>query len=367
MGIFAHKSISGLGIDLGTSSLKAVEIALVDGKPRLVNYGYVENIENPMRAREMEAKKRIAYLLRKMLDEAGIASRHTATALPNFSVFSAVMSVPYLKKNNEFDAAIRWEAKKFVPMPLEEMTLKWEILQSTPHGKTASAPSVKLGAHPTPASHQQVEVLITAAPRSVLQHFVDIFQFSQLELTAIETESLASARCLVGNDPATVVLVDIGAVSSDISVIEHGVPVISRSIDTGGISITKVIQQHMNIDERRAEQFKRDIGMGSGVHQEQEGMRRLIDSVFQPVLNEIRYSLELYQHRGKGVVQKVVLSGGSAYLIGIVEYLSEVLKLPVFIGDVWQFVSYPQDLKPVLDELGPRFSVSAGLALRNLV
>ena len=209
-------------------------------------------------------------------------------------------------------------------------------------------------------------MLITAAPKTLVEKYLAIFKYAKLNLLSLETESFALARALVGADSATVMIIDLGAVSTDIMIIENGVPVISRSIDVGGQTITTALCEHLGVDEKRAEQFKRDVGMSQG-QQETEGMSRMIESTFQSVVNEIHYSLDLYRNRNKGSVEKVILAGGSSFLVGVSDYLERVLSLPVYIGDAWQQVSYPEELRSVLSELAPRFSIAIGLALRELL
>ena len=205
------------------------------------------------------------------------------------------------------------------------------------HQSSSSTSSSTAGKH---QGLSYVEVLITAAPKTLVEKYLAIFKYAKLNLLSLETESFALARALVGADSATVMIIDLGAVSTDIMIIENGVPVISRSIDVGGQTITTALCEHLGVDEKRAEQFKRDVGMSQG-QQETEGMSRMIESTFQSVVNEIHYSLDLYRNRNKGSVEKVILAGGSSFLVGVSDYLERVLSLPVYIGDALQQVSYP--------------------------
>ena len=116
----------------------------------------------------------------------------------------------------------------------------------------------------------------------------------------------------------------------------------------------------------RAEQFKQDFGLNisSG---ENNNIPKTIEETLSPMINEIKYVFDLYRKQGKADIDKVILSGGSAYLPNLVNYLGKALNITVHIGDAWHKISYPKELKPVLDEIGPRFSVAVGLALRGIV
>ena len=128
---------------------------------------------------------------------------------------------------------------------------------------------------------------------------------------------------------------------------------------------TKSIMNSLNIDRDRAEQFKRDFGLASAAEGQQ--IPKTIEFIIGSIINEARYCLNLYQGQGERGVEKVILSGGSAFLPHLPSYLSRVLNLKVFIGDPWARVVYPTELKSSLQEIGPRFAVAIGLAMRNIV
>ena len=369
MGLFSqHKNY--IGIDFGTSSIKLVELSQVQGEPRLVTYSYTDDVSKIIRLNTPQSHQQLASIIGDMCAKAHTQSTHVVAALPNFAVFSSVISVPSLKKD-ELESAIQLEAKKFVPMPIEETILDWRVIEQPEEKKPEKNKKQPKGTlqdekKVTDTKTDHIEVLITVAPKTLVEKYLTIFKAAKLNLLSLETESFALARSLAAKDTSPFMIIDMGAISTDIILIENGVPVISRSIDVGGQTITTALKEHLGIDEKRAEQFKRDIGMTAGT-QETEGMARLISSSFQSVINEVQYTLDLYRNRNKGTVQKVVLAGGSAFLSGMPEYLEQELSMPVYIGDAWQQVSYPAELKPVLEGLAPRFSIAIGLALRELV
>lgn len=208
------------------------------------------------------------------------------------------------------------------------------------------------------------KVLIAAAPNKIVRRYLNIFQAAGLELLSLETENFALERSLVGGDKTPVMIVDIGSISSDITVVENGVPLLSRSVDTGGAGITKTIVNSMHVDQKRAEQFKRDIGFSSG----HGNLPKVIESAITPVINEIKYCFDLYaSSESQQRIEKIILTGGSAFLPNVTEYLSQLLSIKVFVGDPWARTIFPVELKPVLDELAPRFSVAVGLAMREIV
>jgi len=336
-----------LGIDFGTGGIKIVEFGLLKGKPQLLNYAYVEQSIDVIKNDSEEVKQKIAAWVKHMVAKAKIQSKKVVAGLPGYAIFSSIVTLPKLS-DKELAEAVRWEAKKIVPLPLEEVVLDWKVLP-------VQDPKAS-----------NVRVLLTAAPLNLVKKYQDIIPLRGLEFSSLETDAFALVRALLGGDQTTTLLVDVGATVTHMYVAERGVPVVSRSVDIGGATLTKSVAQVMNIDQRRAEQFKRDIGLVAGV--ETTGAPRAISNTFAPVVQEMRYVVDQYQQQTPGErIDKVVLTGGSALLTSLPEFLAKELQLRVYLGDPWAHVAFPLELEPVLTELGPRFSVAVGLALRELV
>ncbi len=356
MPLFKGKE-SFLGIDLGASSVKIVELRNDGGRPKLVTYGFAEQRTDVVRGDSAELQQRIVVALRTILKKSHVTSRRVVAALPSFAVFTSIISLPEMSKKDLF-SAVRWEAKKFVPMPLEEMVLDWRLLQqpapqSTPETKSLKGP-------------KNMKVLLTAAPKNLVRRYIEVFRASELQIVSLETEAFALQRSLIGAERVPIMIVDIGAVATDVSVIVDGIPLINRSIDVGGDTLTKAISNSLNIDLERAEQFKRDFGI-SAPQQGGNQIPRTIEFVISSIVNEIRYVMNLFRAQEDRPVEKLVLAGGSAFLPNLPEYLSKLLNMKVIIGDPWARVIYPVELKVALDEIGPRFAVAIGLAMREIV
>ncbi len=366
-----------IGVDIGNSALKIVELENVKGRPKLLTYGYIEQPNEILTSNTTEAREAIVRGLHQVQESARTSSQNAVAALPSYTVFTSIIHLPEMPKK-ELVAAVQWEAKKFIPMPLEEMILDWKILSdhdvSTPFAanQTATAVSSVPGSpqHPnaTIQSHPKtfLKILLTAAPKDLVSRYLEIFKEAKLNLISLETESFALERALIGRDKSAIMLIDVGAVATTISVVVDAVPLINRSIDIGGHTITKAIANSLNIDVDRAEQFKRDFGLSQTSGASAGQIPKRIEFMVSSIINEVRYVLNLYQSQGHGMVEKIILSGGSAWLPGMTQYLSHVLGVNVFIGDPWARVMYPLELKPVLQSIGPRLAVAVGLAMREI-
>ncbi|KKW02087.1 MAG: hypothetical protein A2898_04005 [Candidatus Kerfeldbacteria bacterium RIFCSPLOWO2_01_FULL_48_11] len=366
MGLFGQKTKSVVGIDVSGSSVKAVELRGVSGRPQLVTYGFVDQTTEIVKSDAASAQVEAVRLIREVIKRARIVTTKAVAALPSFSVFSSVISLPEMSKK-DLVSAVRWEAKKFVPMPLEEMILDWEVVEDRIKKKSVSEQKTEESKEPAPVTHRKdIRILLTAAPKALVERYVTIFKQAELQLIGLETEAFALERSLVGNDPSPVMVVDIGSRVTSIMIFQESIPILTRSIDMGGESITETIMKALNVDASRAEQFKRDFGLSMG-QGSNEKIPKTIEFVTNSIINEIRYVLNIFRSQSEKPLDKIILSGGSAFLVSLPEYVSKVFQVKVFIGDPWARVSYPVDLKSVLQEIGPRLSVSIGLAMRDIV
>jgi len=369
MPLFQKKENSILGVDVGTSSIKMVELAKnKDGTHTLVNYAFAENIhrEEKGKTRKEEAARLGGYI--KALREKTKFTTSTATAaLPTYSVFVSLVSFPPVAPS-ELDAAIHWEAKKIIPLPLEDIILDYRILNQ-PEKKGFS---LSLGKkEEKEKKKKEMKVLITGAARETVERYSEVFQESGLTLTSLETEMFALARSLVGTEIGEIMIVEIGSSLTDIMVVENGIPFIGRSIEVGGDAMTRAIMASLNINEKRAEQVKRDVGiLTAGA--EGGGIPDILKSALEPILHEIRYTLDLYKNHQitpsgftTGTIEKIILTGGAALLPHLAEYFAKELDIRVYLGDPWARITYQEDLRPILTSIGSKFSVAIGLALRE--
>ncbi len=340
------KTGSFLGVDIGSTSIKIVELKKKSGKISLLTYGFSESLPSF----EKINNKQLSVIISKICVESGMKSRNAIAALPTFSVFSSIINLPKMNEK-DLSSAINWEAKKVIPLPLEEMILSWQV--------------IKQNQTETEANQNHLKILLTGAPRTLVNRHIDIFKNCRINLLSLETETFALSRSLIGNDQSAIMIIEMGANTTDLAIVDGGVPILSRSLDIGGFTITKAIANNLNIGLERAEQFKYDLGISNIQSQSDVIPKTIIESI-TPILNEITYAISLFQTKNNRQVERIILSGGSSLLINFNNYLAKLLNINVSIGNPWFRVSYPVDLKPLLEEIGPKMSISVGLAMREL-
>lgn len=369
MGIFTKKEEvpHGLiGVDIGAGGIKAAELIVEKGRLRLHSYGYAE-LTNPEIVSEdlLKDTKRAAALLTRILKDGHIQSKKVHAALPSADVFHAIVTIPAPRTAKEdIKPQIEKQVEKLLPVPLSEMILDSTIIdkhlmpkEESQDQKTASAPAPQ-------KERQYMRVLVSGAPKTLVQTYVDIFKLAKLELVALETEAFALIRSLVGRDKARIMIVDIGHQRTNITLVQDGLPFMHRSIKAGGVNVTQVIADKMGISLKEAEQTKLDL-----VQSHMEEVPPALKEAMMPILHEIRYSLELYGQQQAAAVEKVdkiIITGGSSTLPQVDTFFTQELDINVYLGDPWARIALPEGLRPVLDEIGPRMSVAVGLAMKEM-
>ncbi|HTX87126.1 MAG TPA: type IV pilus assembly protein PilM [Candidatus Nanoarchaeia archaeon] len=346
MALFSSSS-AYVGVDIGASAIKMVELEKKQGKIELVSYGYSENIQEAAGDGWTKNTEYVIKVIDKIYKKMEATTNLAVATLPAFSVFSSIITLRDVDKNG-LAAAVEWEAKKFIPLPLEEMILDWKVIGNVKDKEK-----------------NNTTVLLTGSPKNLVKRYVNIFRKTLVNLTNLEPETFALIRALVGSDKSTVMLAEIGAANTDIFIVKEGIPVLSRSLDIGGKTISKALAASLNISLERAEQFKRDLGI-VGNQAGGDVIPKTIANAIVPMIEEVKYLLNLYQNKNADKVEKIILSGGSALLPNLTSFLSEKLNVTVIAGDPWARIFYQPELKPILTEIGPGFAVAIGAALREL-
>jgi type IV pilus assembly protein PilM len=367
MGIFGSKKPSSyLGVDIGASGIKLVELGKEKGRPKLLTYGYSELPRDDESFSPLENTRKAGQLLAEVFKKAGCKSTLAMTALPMSEVFSSIISVPRIADKRKLQEIIDAEVAKLTPIPIEEMITYSTFIDDIEVKKPEKGEEKKEGA-PETKLKKQVRVLVTGSAKSMVQKYVEIFKHAKLDLQAIDTESFSLIRSLIGKDKSTVCLIDMGARRTNLTVVESGIPFISRSINIGGESVTKSLMDQMSMIYTDAERMKRDLGSSANIQSDE--LPPVLETLMHALVNEIRYVFQLYENTeltSRKKVEKIILTGGSAHLPGLPEYLSHALSLNVYRGDPWARTAYPEELRRILDEIGPRMAVGIGLAMRDL-
>lgn len=364
MGLFSKKEERYIGIDIGAGGVKLVELLFEHGAYKLMTYGstsrLADKVDTPLTEHPQEAVEH----LQAVLKEAGVTGRHVVASLPVYSVFSSIIAIPRVKDPQETRALVVRQAGKLMPLPVEEMVIDFQLLGGTTAAPVTSEAdlSAQHKAQTTAAglANENVRVLITGAEKKMVKTYTQIFQDAGLDLQSLETEPFALIRSMVGNDKSPIMILDVGAYRTNMTIVEQGIPFLNRSIKVGGAMVTRQIAQQMGFTLEEAEQMKQDL------HTEHGEVPKAVVELFQPIVNEIAYAMELFassELSEQDRIEKVILTGGSAMLLGLDTFLTEQLNVRTIVGDPWARVQINEAMRPLLEEIGPRFSVALGLAM----
>lgn len=339
-----------VGLDIGFSSIKLVSLAKEDKGYKLVSLGAVPTPQPGLVSDSDTDLEAVAVAIKKLFSAAKVESKDVITALPESKVFTRVVDdLPYLS-DNELSSAIKYAAEEFIPMPLTDVNLNWQVLMRS-DGKSANTKTV---------------VLVIASPKNVVAKYIKVFGMAGLRPEALETETIAVTRSLVGNNlfsPGTLI-VQLGATTTDFAAVSKGLIWLTRSISTGGMALTRSLAQHFNFELVQAEEYKKVYGLSEDQLEGKvyEALKPLMDII----VGESKRVMQSFDAKyPQNPIKRVVLSGGGAKMPGLVIYFANNLGLEVQEADPWYSIIRDKSLAPKLSPLAPSYSVAVGLALRE--
>ena len=344
------------GLDFGTHTLKAVELSYSKGgKPQLVAFGSVPAPEKSIESDSSIDQADLIKSIKSLLKESGVKSRKVVTAFPESKIFSRVIEFPPLS-GQELNNAIEWESERFVPLPKDKVKISWMILEEGQKPQGENSPGKKM------------RIFLVAAPLDLVERYLNIMEGAGLEPIAFESEIIGVVRALsLGmQEGPTTLIISLGAKTTDLCIVDGGIIQFTRSIGTGGVALARAIERELGFELSQAEEYKRAYGL---LEDKLEGkILKVVKPVFDIIVNEIERAVISYQTKmPMRPVKRVVLTGRTSQLPGVVVYLAESLGIEVQIGDPWIGISVPPQFETEIHSLEnqTRYAVAVGLALKK--
>ena len=354
--LFRIGSRKFLGVDIGASSVRLVEISRKGESFGLNNYGEMglENFNSkPFRSFKKNgvnlSKKEIAKNILKIVREAEIITKDVCFSIPDFGSFFTSITLPIMDKD-EIPQAVRYQVRPYVPLSLDDVTLDWSVIEGRP-------------------SETELKILVVAIPNDVINHYRRVAEFAGLNLKFLEPEVFSLARSVVRTErnKKVIGLIDMGATSTTCSVLENDIVKISHSFNIAGNELTETIARSLSVDYAEAEGIKRREGLlPSDELKNPKGSRELLLPLIGSILDETKKAFRsFYVQEGKEI-EKVMIAGGLSLMPGLKEFLSVELKKPVIIIDPFLNIQASPVLTNTLKNIGPYYGVAIGLALKGL-
>ncbi len=351
-----------LGIDIGSSSIKVVEIKKKDGKAVLVTYGMIglgpyADLEAG-KVTNLSAEK-IIEALNETLKQSGVTTNKGALAIPVQSSLIFTIEIPPNVKKSELASVVATEARRYIPVPITEVSLDWFVLPKK-EATFLEASNVDGSVVPT----EKTEVLVVVIQNDAISKYRSLVDGSKLETDFFEIEVFSSIRSNFEHELSLVLLMDFGASRTKLSIVEFGIVKSFHVINRGGADITESISKSLSISFTDAEKMKKEFGLYENPNE--KSLADIIKIHTDYIFSETNNVLLGYEKKYNRTISKVIITGGGSLLKGLKEVASNNFKAEVEVGRPFSKVVAPAFLDKVLDSTGPEFAVAIGLALRKL-
>ncbi|MDE1944558.1 MAG: type IV pilus assembly protein PilM [Patescibacteria group bacterium] len=351
------KEASVLGVDIGSSSLKVVQLRKEHGKAVLETYGelalgpYAGAVAGAATALSAEE---IAASLADLLREAKVTTKSAGVSIPFARSLLVLVELPYRDDPKEQKTIIELEARKYIPVPVSEVQLDWFVVPPPAEG-----PGAKPSGKP-----EKMEVFLIAVHNDELALLQRSVAAAGLTSSFFEIEIFSTIRAVVDEPVKPVLVLDIGAATTKTYIVERGVVALSHSIAMGSHDITRAIAVSENIPLARAEALKKQEGLAAA--DGPAGAEHSPELVFSRIFAGARRVLMQFEQSRKEAVTKVVLTGGGGVTRELGTYAKNLFSIDVVVADPFKKCEAPVFMRPILEEIGPEFAVAVGLALRKL-
>ncbi len=361
------ESGSVIGIDIGTSSVKIVQLKSAHGAAVLETYG--EIALGPYGAVPIGkvvklAPEKVAEAITDLMREANVTARIGGISIPFASSLVSILDMPKVD-NEQLKRMIPIEARKYIPLPVSEVMLDWFAIPEDENLQSAfDQVNEKSGLRA-----KGIEVLLVAIHNETVRAYQTIAQSTGLQVSFYEIEIFSAIRSSLGHGVAPVLVIDLGASTTKMYIVERGIVRATHLVTHGGQHMTENLGRSLGWEFDKAERIKREHGISASnalSTDENDRIKTAVLSTLERVCGEANRVLLSYGKRYNKNVSKAILTGGGASLPGLAPYARELLHTDAEIAHPFSRTETPAFLEQVLREIGPGFAVAVGLALRAL-
>ena len=368
---------SVLGIDIGSSSIKVVQIQKKNNRAVLQTYGEIAlgpyaNVEVG-RATKLDPNK-LSEALNDLLKESNTTTKESALSIPMSMSMVSVISLPDVNKK-QLGQMVNMEARKYIPVPITEVAMDWFVIPEPekeaaddrflPKNMSQDTPPAQNKENAANQDAKKIETMIVAIHNDTLNDFSSVIKNSEINSSFFEIEMFSTARSVLDPSyPSPVMIIDIGAGATKVYITERGIVRLSHNVGRGSQDLTLNISRSMGIDVSYAEKLKRSYG--SNDPDRDNKISELIDNIFNPIFSSANTIILDYQKKHNKTDSEIIMVGGGYLLSGIKEKAQKYFSVETEIGLPFDKLQTPAFLDPVLQKNGVMFAGAIGLALRML-
>ncbi len=341
-----------LGLDIGTASVKIVQLRREKEKIILDTYGEIAlGPYGGMAAGQAVhlGEEKLVEAIKDVIKEAKVTARDTVVSIDSSAAFVSLVKVPKVE-DSELRTMMPFEARKYIPIPLTEVQMDWWHIPTT----------VNIG-----AAERMINVVLAAVKNETLTTYDRIVK--QLELTNVEYEiqGYSMLRSVSPKSSGMVLYADVGSQYTTLSLIHNSTVLDMHVISRGSQDSTIQLSKALSIPIDTAEETKRTFGYFG------DKSNPYIKDVMQlssyPLFGEVARLSLMYERKYNQTIEGIILSGGGARLPGILEAYNETVHIPARIATPFEQIEVPPFLHEMIERIGPSYAVAVGCALKKLV
>lgn len=334
------------GLDIGTSSVKVMQIENRGKSQVIVGYGVTNYDQAALKDGIVIDPEVLAKATKELFEKqlvGDISTRRVALSIPVARTYNRVMSLPPMNQK-DLSEAVRLEAEQYIPVPIDELYLDYNITSSSKDG---------------------FELLAVAAPKQIIDSYLTYTDLLGLDVGVIETTISASSRLIAHSerDFVPTILIDFGSVSVDITIFDKQL-IVTGTVAGGGDNFTELIGKKLDISSQVAHTIKTKYGLS--VSKKQKDIQDALKPILSSLTREIRKMVRYYDERtgSEGKIGQIITMGGGANMPGLSEYITSEMRLPTRMCNPWANLDFGKLQPPSLVEKS-MYVTAAGLALIN--
>lgn len=334
---FQPKTKYRIGLDIGSSSVKILEIENSDDKSFLVNIGF--------KALPDASKVALSGAIRSLMEELKLSSRDATISVSGPSTIVRFVSMPKMRED-ELKGAIKFEAEKYIPFAIGDCIIDYQVLKKDD-------------------KDNKLETLLVAVKKELVLEKIAMAEESGLNVGVVDVDNFAVAnsflRSFGGRDQSkTAALLNIGASLTNVSIVRDGILYFSRDVAIGGSDFTTSIAKGFNIEKAEAEKLK------ISPQDKAQEVSKYTKSIVSNLIDEMRLSFSYYENQSGRGIDEIYVSGGTSGLAGLENVFNEAFESKPFLWDPLQFLDTSKLAQntELLKTMSRSFAVAAGLALR---
>lgn len=350
-GLFKKKNKILLGVDISSTTVKLLELSHNNGRYQVESYASEPLPANAVVEQSIGDEEAVGMVIKKALGKARSGSKKAAIAVAGSAVITKTIEMSENLTDDEMDYQIRIEADQYIPYPLEEVALDWEV----------QGPSDQPGS---------VNVLLAACRLENVELRKDALEIGGLEAGIVDVEAFCTERAYEliqsqldndGEDIETVAVVDVGATMTTLSVLHQGKTIYTREQLFGGKQLTEEIMRRYGLSEEEAIRAKLDGGLPDDY--EAEVLAPFRDSVVQQISRSLHF---FYSSSQFNDVDYIILAGGTSSINNLDLLTQDKLGISAVVANPFVDMTLSQKVNAsMLSNDAPSLMIACGLAMRS--